>query len=202
MSEPVQISTPRERPVALRRASGWLGRLALLGLLFAGWQDAFAAEESVSKEYQVKAAFLYNFTKFLDWPAQSFGDADSPIVIGIFCPASFGAELQKIVADRRVNGRGLVVKQLETAAQASSVHLLFVCAPYDGQFAGIRSAIGMSPVLTVGESDSFRASGGAIDFVLRDDKVRFEINMVAAEQAQVKVSSQLQKLAITVRRAP
>lgn len=185
-----------------RFAARWGLRVALLGLLLLGHRVALGADPPVSKEYQVKAAFLYNFTKFIEWPPQSFSRTTDPIVIGVLGHAALGTELQRIVQGRRVNGRGIVVKQMEAVDDARSIHLLFVSASEDARLAGLASAIARSPVLSVGESPSFATSGGAIIFVLDDDKVRFEINIASIERAGLHVSAQLQKLATAVRRAP
>ena len=175
--------------------------MGLLSLLPLTTRDSLA-DGAVSKEYQIKAAFLYNFTKFVEWPAASFRGADDSIVVGVYCTEPFAAELEKIVSGRKVNGRALVVKQLETPKDARALHLLFICADHDVLFGAIQSEIQSSPVLTVGESEPVSRHGGVIVFVREDDKVRFEINMGAAERAGLKVSAQLQKLATIVRQAP
>jgi YfiR/HmsC-like len=162
---------------------------------------ALSEETGVSKEYQIKAAFVYNFTKFVEWPERSFADASSPIVIGAFCPQPVSAELERVVRDRKVNGRSVVVKKLDAAEEARSTHVLFICASQEAQIANIESAISGLPVVTVGESARFVEAGGMIYLVREDDKVRFEINMQPAERRGVKVSAQLQKLARLVRRA-
>lgn len=186
-----------------RSAVGWSCLyVALFGLLLLNGRAAVGAELPVSKEYRIKAAFLYNFTKFIEWPAKSFSGATDPIVIGVLGPAALGAELERIVQGRRVNGRAIVVKQVDAVAEVRSTHLLFVSAPEDARFAEVASAIEGSPVLTVGESSLFARAGGAISFVLEDDKVRFEINIASAERTGLHISAQLQKLATVVRRGP
>ena len=172
------------------RVLGWL-------LLMA---SAAVAGEPVSKEYQLKAAFLYNFTKFVEWSPSSFGAPDSPVVIGVLGSDPFGDELQNVVRGRKVNGREISVKRLQTTAGAKGVHLLFITAGEDALLADIQAGLRGASVLTVGESEAFGRSGGVIIFVIEGDKVRFDINIAAAEQAAVKISAQLQKLARSVRK--
>jgi len=164
--------------------------------------SAAAAGDVTSREYQIKAAFLFSFAKFIEWPAQSFQSANSPIVIGTFCDSPFAGVLEGIVKGRAINGRSLQVRPLETAGSAREVHLAFVCESEDRSSAAILDAVRTWPVVTVGESNDFWTQDGMIHFVPVDDKVRFEINIGAAERAGVKISAQLQKLALMVKKAP
>jgi len=181
---------------ALTSRRGWrrLALLAVLNLLAAVSAEAEGA--FVSKEYQIKAAFLYNFTKFIEWPPQAFADASSPIVLGVSCPNGIDSELEQIVKDRKVNGRPLVVRRIAAATEARSLHLLFLCADEDARFEAIKAAAQDQALVTVGETPDFHALGGMITFVLEDDKIRFEINADAADRAGVRISAQLQKLAV------
>jgi hypothetical protein len=156
----------------------------------------------ISTEYQIKAAFLYNFTRFVEWPAESFADRASPIEIGAFCPGEFGDAMNRIVEGRKVNGRRVTVKMLETPASAIASHVVFVCASHDDRVAALEREVGARPVLTVGESTAFRDAEGIITFVLEGDKLRFQINSAAADRAGLKLSAQLRKLAKAVPEAP
>ncbi|MEO7100293.1 MAG: YfiR family protein [Luteolibacter sp.] len=157
---------------------------------------AARADDSVSKEYQLKAAFLYNFTKFVEWPAVSFANADSPIVIGIFRSNPFGGELEKIVSGRKVNGRKIIVAQIPSPAAARQTQILFVGAAQDSKLNEVRGALNGAAVLTVGESEAFARQGGMVTFTLQYDSLRFSINNDSAQKAGLKISSQLQKLAL------
>lgn len=156
----------------------------------------------VSKEYQIKAAFLYNFTKFVEWPAARFKDANTPIVIGVLGSNPFGDELENIVRDRKVNGRNITVAQLQTPADALRVHAVFIAAGQETLIDQQIDAVIRAGVLVVGESERFIALGGIMTFTTLADKVRFEINVGAAEAGGLKISAQLQKLATVVRRKP
>lgn len=197
---PASISYDSARRRSWRAAlGGWRRLLASVALLVA-WQPAAAAETSVSKEYQLKAAFLYNFTKFVEWPPARFADETSPIVVAVVGRNPFGDELENVVKGRSVNGRPIAVKIVTTPEEASSAHLLFVPAGEETRFPA--SALQRDALVAVGESDSFAALGGAITFVQIGGKMRFEINLTAAERGHVKISAQLLKLANAVRRRP
>lgn len=175
-------------------------RLVLLGLLFLSGRTLCAAVPEISKEYQVKAAFLYNFTKFIEWPASRFPTDTSPFVIAVLGRNPFGEELTAIVRDRKVHGRGYVVKIIDSLDEAASAHLLFVGAGEEELLADKLASLQKAGVLTVGESPRFIAVGGIVNFTLETDKVRFQINQQAGEQAGLKMSAQLLKLAVIVRK--
>jgi hypothetical protein len=173
--------------------------LVLLGLLIFGGHTVFAAP-AISKEYQLKAAFLYNFTKFIDWPPQRFSSETSPIVIAVFGKNPFEGELEKLVNGRLVNGRAINVRFIESAADIPAAHIVFVAAGEEARLDA--STFGEAGVLTVGESAEFADRGGIIRFTLVDEKVRFEINQASSEKAGLKLSGQLLKLATVIRKAP
>jgi hypothetical protein len=160
------------------------------------------AQEAVPKEDQIKAAFLYSIPKFVQWPARTFGDPAEPIVLGVLSDSALQRHLEHIVKDRKIDGRTILVKRVASVDEIKSTHLLFVRAADDGKFAALGAAIQGSPVLTTGESAAFADAGGMVNFVLVGDMVRFEINVAASEQAQLKISAQLLKLATAVRREP
>lgn len=171
---------------ALRRAAGVLALL---------WGLAAAHATEIPREYQIKAAFLYNFTKFVDWPDACFASDAAPIVIGVLGDNPFGEELEAAVRARRVHGRPLIIRFVRSVEDIAGMHLVFVPRGEEARF----EAACPSPIdglLTVGESAPFAARGGMITFQTADDKVRFEINVGAAERAGLKISAQLLKLAV------
>ena len=183
----------------IRSSAGgrWRG-FVLGGLLSAG---TLLAGEIVTpnKEQQVKAAFLYNFTKFVEWPDR-VGDTHKPITIGILGQPLVRDELEKIVQGRKVNGRELAVMTITSLSDLPLVNVLFVGAGEESRLAGKLPALQHLGVLVVGESKSFAALDGMITFSVDGDKVRFEINQFSAEQAGLKISAQLLKLATAVRK--
>lgn len=179
---------------AVHRAARWLG----LGLLAFGGISA-AGESSVAKEALAKATFVYNFTKFVEWPAERLGAPETPFVIGVFAGDGIRAGLERVARGQRVNGHPVEIRLLHRVADAADVHVLFVGRGTEGGFDG-RSA--MPGLLAVGESEAFLERGGTIAFTVVEDQLRFTINMEAATRAGLKISAQLQKLAIRVRKAP
>jgi len=176
----------------------------LLGLLPLG-APAFGTDHAISKEYQLKAAFLYNFSKFVQWPPGRFSNETSPIVIAVLGDSPFGDELENSVRGRLVNGRPIVVKiidRLENLYANGSAHVLFVEAKEERLLEGSLDSLRRANILTVGETRKFAAMGGVITFVLSEDKVRFEINRTAGEQAGLKINAQLLKLALPARNNP
>lgn len=166
-----------------------------------GCSLAHSSDAATSREYQLKAAFVYNFTKFIEWPPQSFSDANAPIVIGVLGETPLATELEQLIRDRKVNGHAILLKKIHSAADAASTHLLFVSTTEDAQFASWRADIETRAIVTVGESASFAQNGGTINFLLQDDKVRFEISTALVERTGLRISAQLQKLAASARKA-
>lgn len=178
----------------------WLIFLMGFAVLGSGPTSAFGAETPALKEYELKAAFLYNFTKFVEWPSRSFPDANAPFVVVVAGNSPCAVELEKIAKERKINGRHMLVKRATTFEAAHDAQALFISASEDSRAKDWLSAVRGRSVLTIGESDSFCRQGGIINFVLEGQKIRFEINMEQAETAGLKVSAQLQKLARTVLR--
>jgi hypothetical protein len=145
-------------------------------------------------EHQVKAAFLYNFTKFVEWPADRLGGAD-PIVIGVYGRNRVCDELHDVVRERKVNGHDVLVKEVREIADAKSVHALYIGADEDDRVREVLPSIRGAGVLTVGETARFAQQGGMIVFVREGDKLRFQINAESAEQSGLKIGSQLLRLA-------
>ena len=171
---------------------------ALCALALSGGAAADARAPTAG-EWQVKSAFIYNFTRFVEWPETALTVPSQPIIIGVLGEEELAHELGALVAGRNVNGRSIEVRPVRTAAEARATQLLFVSASEDSRYATMRSELADSPVLTVGESPSFSVTG-AIGFVQEGEKLRFEINVDIAERSHLKISSQLQKLAIAIRR--
>ncbi len=166
--------------------------LALAALL--AWPGRTKAD-GPSREYQVKAAFIYNFIQFVDWPSSAFPDARAPIIVGVIGEDPFGGALEQVMRGKAVNGRNLAIRRCDNVDQVDGCHVLFV-GGLDGEHraaALARAATG--GVLTVGETDDFTRSGGIIQFFLDDHRIRFEINARAAEQAHLTISSKLLRLA-------
>jgi hypothetical protein len=157
------------------------------------------AQAQNAEEYQVKAAFLYNFAKFVEWPAQAFKGPTDPTVICVLGQNPFGHALEEAVAGKTVAGRGIVTREVSDVKQAGSCQILFIGASERKRWSAILEGIKGGCILTVGESEEFAAKGGIIGLKLEDGKVRFEINVDAAEHAKLRISSKLLSLAQVVR---
>jgi hypothetical protein len=166
-----------------------------MALLLPTWQ--FASAASVS-EVKLKSAFLYNFTKFVEWPVERFANASEPIVIGLIADEAMRAEIATIITNRLVNGRALVVRPVASVADMQASHILFVSSDEQVHYRAMRNRALLTAVLTVGEGESCRQSGGGICFVQQGEKLRFEINIDTVERSHLKIGAQLQKLAIAV----
>ena len=151
---------------------------------------AVTSAQDVPLEYRVKAAYLFNFTKFVEWPAAAFDDGE-PFSICVAGRNPFGPALSETLSGERAAGLPLTARVVNPSG-ASSCHVLFV--PRGVAAAPYLRGVGRAPVLTVGESPGFVNDGGVINFVLEGGRVRFEINQATAARAQLKVSSRLLQL--------
>jgi hypothetical protein len=182
--------------------------LTILAILLSGAFNAKAAQisdTSESSEYLIKAGFIYHFAKFVDWPANAMGHPDSPIVIGILGTDPFGDVIDSVVAGKKIEGHAFVIRRLKWNNDLKSLRncdILFVSASMKDHVAEVMNAVKSSPVLTIGETPGFARQGGIIRFVLEDNRVRFEINVDAAHQAGLTISSRLLSLAKIVGAAP
>lgn len=155
--------------------------------------NAYAQE---NREYKIKAAFLYNFAKFVTWPEDTFADSQSPLIIGVLGEDPFGEALKsiegKIAQDRKV-----VVKKFNTEKDIDICHILFISSSEKDRLNQLfNNGLSGKKVLTVGNMAQFTQSGGVINFVFRNNKMKFEISRKSAERAGLTLSSRLLKLAI------
>ncbi len=155
------------------------------------------AESPTSLEYRVKGAFLLNFAKFTKWPAEEVAATNTPVTIGVVGENPFGAVLHQLVADEMIGTRSIVVKRLAPSEDLSQCQILFIPKSVDA--ADVLKHLSGPGVLTVGESDDFLDVGGVIRLLIEDKKVRFEVNLDAAQRAHLTISSQLLKLARTIK---
>lgn len=157
-----------------------------------------AAQSPRAPEYEVKAAFLYNFAKFVEWPPQAFAPSSAPLRICVLGHDPFGDTLSRIVQGKFISGRAIMNQRLQSIGEARSCHILFVSGSDPEALNKALQSTRDLPVLTVGESDDFLPLGGVINFVLEQDRVRFEINLRAAESHHLKLSSKLLAVARVV----
>jgi hypothetical protein len=150
--------------------------------------------QAQSKEYQIKAAFLFNFTQFVQWPATAFSEPGAPFCIGILGDDPFGAALEETIRGETIDHHKLLVRRSQRFEDLEDCQLIFICKSEEGRLTDIFSKLDSKPILTVSEIDSFTENGGAIDFYLQGNKVRFKINPGSAQRGGLKISSQLLSL--------
>ncbi|MCU0786062.1 MAG: YfiR family protein [Verrucomicrobia bacterium] len=154
------------------------------------------AQEAPLSEYRLKAAFLFNFAKFVEWPPEAFVGPKSPMVIGVLGDNPFGTELEETVRNKVINERPVVVKVFQPPAAATNCHILFISTSEKKRLPEIFESLRRASVLTVGETDGFTETGGMINFVPEGNKMRFQINDEAARKAKLSISSKLLSLAL------
>ena len=151
------------------------------------------AQSNSPSEYQVKAAFIYNFAKFVEWPSVA-ADPDSKIVIGILGEDPFGREMEGVIDGKTANGKRLAIKRFSDLRAVSHCHILFISSSERKNLRQILASAGPG-ILTVGETENFARLGGIINFTILDGKLRLEINRASAGRAGLKISAKLLSLA-------
>lgn len=152
---------------------------------------AIAATSEPSSEYRVKAAFLYNFMQFVEWPDSAFPEDEAPLCIGVLGDDPFGPALEEIVAGERVRDRALEVHRSSSIADLSRCQVVFIPRSEGARMPALLAGLPSRPMLTVGEVDGFAEQGGVINFYLEKNRVRFEINPAVAKRLGLRMSSQL-----------
>lgn len=179
----------------LATGRGCLLKVAAIFVILLG-SFVSSAQAQAANEYQVKAAFLFNFVKFIEWPADSLGEG-ATFIIGVVGDDPFGSALDQAVAGKYVNGRQLAVRRLKWNENLRACHMIFISSTEQKHLAQILGSLRGAAVLTVGDVGQFNQQGGIINFIMETNKVRFEINAAAGEQARLKISSKLLALAKT-----
>jgi hypothetical protein len=167
-------------------------------MLVAGWFAVSGYGQAI-EEYKVKAAFLYNFAKFVEWPSQAFVTSTDPITVCVLGHNPFGNALEEVIHGKSIDGRSFEYRQVSDAESAGACQILFVASSEGKHFRAIHGNLKALGILTVGEAQGFTADGGVINFKLDDGRVRFEINIEAAEHEQLRISSKLLSLAQIVK---
>jgi hypothetical protein len=156
------------------------------------------AEAAITSEYQVKAAFLFHFVQFVDWPDETFKGASSPLTYCTIGVDPFHGALDASLAGKTIGARPFRVLHFKQPREIGGCQVLFIGAEEKKLLPAILAGIKGNSVLTVGESEHFVQGGGMIGFLLEENKIRFEINLEAAKKAKLKISSRLLALAKTV----
>lgn len=193
---------PRDRPwCAMGRRSYCLSKFMAMAVAWAlVGASSLPAQQSKPSEYQVKAAYLYNFGRFVKWPpgpATGKGDSFPVCVLG---RDPFGPILDSTLAGEALEGKPVVVRRIAKPQDAADCRMLFISSTEENHLKEILAAVDQAGVLTVSDIPGFSRRGGMIQFVMEGDRVRFEINLATAESARLVLSSELLKVAAAVRR--
>ena len=164
------------------------------------------AQNQKPTEFQVKAAYLSNFGRFVDWPAGAEpgvdGNGSETFSVCVLGPDPFGDALDRALSGDKINGVPLAARRIARVQEFSGCRVLYIAAPEDTRLRSVLAGLAGAPVLTVGDSPDFTLQGGMIQFVLDGNRVRFEVNLTAVQRAHMNLSSELTKLATVVRRNP
>ncbi len=163
-----------------------------LALSAALLSNILAAAVPVASEYDIKAAFLFQFSRFVEWPADSFSGPDAPLTICVMGSNPFGSALQEISQGESVQTHALAVKVYERLEDLDACHIVFVSTPAT---ATVLEYLAGKKILTVGDGYDFTTRGGAIGFVTINGKVRLHINRATAESSQLRISAKLLRVA-------
>jgi hypothetical protein len=191
-----------DMPILSRRLR--IGKVLGLTLVFAAWIVASGVtsvfpQSQQASEYQIKAAFLYNFAKFVEWPPAVSPGANDPMEICVVGEDPFGNILNQSIEGKTVGGHKLMIRQLKPAQDMKGCQVAFISSSEKNHLSSVLEGLKGAGVLTVGETEGFAALGGVINFTMEDDKVHFEINLDAAGRAGLKISSKLLQLARIVK---
>jgi hypothetical protein len=157
------------------------------------------AQEARPSEYDVKAAYLFNFSRFVEWPAKTAETADGSFAICVLGRDPFGTALNTTVARETIAGKTVVAKQIISPQDADHCRVLFISSSEDRRLKQILDVLGTASILTVSDLPRFTERGGMVQFVLAENRVRFEVNSATTGRAGLILSSELLKVAVNVR---
>jgi hypothetical protein len=154
------------------------------------------------KEYEIKAAFIYRLTQFMEWPTNRFESSKEPILLCIAGKDPFGQAIDTVLKDQKIGERDIHIKRMETAGSSThtNCHLLFLGASLGTEAEKIVTNLQPHAILTIGEEEDFTRKGGHIRLYLQENKLRFEVNIAALERSGLKLHSQVMKLATRITR--
>lgn len=171
---------------------------SLLALILCLAVTGSVRAESRAEEYAVKAAFLFHFAQFVEWPEGTFKEPDNPLVYCTVGEDPFHGALDTTLSGKMTGGHSFQVWHLKQALEVQGCNIIFIGNEGRKQVPATLNALKESPILTVGESEQFLQEGGIIGFCVEENKIRFNINLEAAKKANLKISSRLLTLAKTV----
>jgi hypothetical protein len=153
------------------------------------------AQAKAPSEYAVKAAFLYNFTKFVEWPPDALDEKDTLLQICVIGESPFGDELENTIEGKKVDGKSVTIAYAQSAKEALSYDVVFVARSEESSLDRILKKLTTRAILTISDIDDFAERGGTIGFFVEDKRIRFKINVDVAEESGLQISSKLLRLA-------
>ncbi|MBZ5695847.1 MAG: YfiR family protein [Acidobacteriia bacterium] len=168
-------------------------------VFFAG--PSLHAQQPKPSEYQVKAAYIYNFGRFVTWPANATAEQDGSFAICVLGKDPFGPVLDSTLAGESLDGKPVAIRRLQKPQDAPGCRILFINSTEENHLHEILTALDDEAILTVSDMPDFSRRGGMIQFVLDGERVRFEVNLARAENAKLTLSSELLKVAASVRKS-
>jgi hypothetical protein len=177
----------------------WLAAVAVAWALIG--LSSVQGQHAKPSEYEVKATYLYNFSRFVEWPAQGVQTHSDSFAICVLGDNPFGPALNATVAQETISGKSVVAKEISAPQDAVNCSVLFISSSEAKRLKEILTSLGTASVLTVSDLPKFTQHGGMVEFILDGNKVRFEVNSATAERAGLTLSSELLKVAVNVRRS-
>jgi YfiR/HmsC-like len=165
--------------------------MLVLLLLLAQAARSFAADPQTLTEYQIKAGFFFNFTRFVDWPESAFVNASSPVFVCILGETPLTDLVTDVALGKVVNGRAVSIRRVKASDDLRQCNLLFISAEEERHTAEILASLKKANTLTVGETPGFAQAGGMINFSIQENRVKLELNLEATTRAGLKVNSKL-----------
>ena len=186
---------PTKPASAALRAAGLAARVAMAAAL----APAARASDATALEYKVKAGYLFNFAKFVEWPAAAFPAAQSPFVIGVLDDGEAAPVIQSLLQGKLIEGRPVKVVAVNAGRIGPGCHILLVTRAAGKTAEEVRDALGATATLVVGETEHFAERGGAIGFTVEEESIRLSLNLERAAEAGLKVSAKLASVARVVK---
>jgi hypothetical protein len=176
-------------------AKGGAGIWLIASILSFSAGPEASAQTAISREYEIKAVFLFNFAQFVDWPPEASASPQAPLIIGVLGDDPFDGYLDDTVRGEKLNNRPFVVQRYRQVEDIDGCNILFIGRTNSRQLEHIMAVLKGRSILTVGDMDNFAQDGGMIRFVTENNRIRFRINVEAAEAAHLVISSKLLRLA-------
>jgi hypothetical protein len=187
------VRTISYRAMRYFRRNFFCARFIIAVVLMIG--SCLASAQTPSREYQLKAAFLFNFTRFVEWPPSSLPADETPLVIGILGANPFGSFLEELVSGEKVNGHPVIITQYKNTDDIKKCHILFINLSDPKKQGEAIADLRAKSILMVSDNASFLGNGGMIRLFTKDNKIKMEVNVEASKAAGLIISSKLLRLA-------